>query len=517
MFAASQIGDFLEHVGVIVIALLAAAALLAPSTHQRAYAALGALALTPVLLVADIWDSSPLRSLRDHPPVAAVAVVLALVAVVVGAWLLRRWPALLPLAAVAALPFRIPISAGGDTANLLVPLYLVIGAGVLSMAWTRLRAEDDDAPFKPGWLEWLLVGSVVLYAVQATYSDDFTKGLQNVVFFYVPFALLLGLLREVRWTKELLLQCLGVLVALALVFVFIGFVEYARKELLLNPRLVADQQNEAYFRVNSLFFDPNIYGRFLAMVMLGVATVVIWTKRTRDVGIGFVVLAILWAGLVLSFSQSSFAALLVGLAVLAALRWSVKWTVTVCAVAVVIGLGVVLLAPGAINLDLSKSNGANKATSGRVDLIKGGARLFKDRPFFGWGSGSYSVVFRREENVSLDRATTASHTIPITVAAEQGIVGLAVYLALLVAMLARLFGNGVARSPLRSFIAAAFLALLVHTMTYAAFLEDPITWTLLGIGIALAAVAAAEAPRERTREERELTAAERSAARTAGG
>ncbi len=232
-------------------------------------------------------------------------------------------------------------------------------------------------------------------------------------------------------------------------FVGIGFVEYARKELLLNPRLVADQQNEAYFRVNSLFFDPNIYGRFLAMVMLGIATVVIWTRRTRDVVLGAVLLAILWAGLVLSFSQSSFAALLVGLAVLAALRWSVKWTAAVCAAAIVVGLGVVLLAPGTINLDLSSSKGADKATSGRVDLIKGGARLFRDRPLQGWGSGSYSVVFRREEHVSLDRATTASHTIPVTVAAEQGIVGLAVYLALLVAALARLFGRGVARSPLR--------------------------------------------------------------------
>jgi O-antigen ligase len=486
-FAASQLGDALDHIGVIVVALLAGAALLAPSTRARAYAAIGALVLTPILLVADIWDDSSLVTLRDHPPVAAAAVVAGVAAVVVLAWVFHRWPALMPLLAIAALPFRIPISAGGDTANLLVPLYLVIGAGVLATAVPRLRDEDDDAPFKPGWLEWLLCASVVLYALQATYSDDFTRGLQNVVFFYVPFALLFGLLREVRWTQKLALQCLGVLVALALIFVCIGFVEYARKELLLNPRLVADSQNESYFRVNSLFFDPNIYGRFLAMVMLGIAAVVIWTQRVRDVALGALLLAILWAGLVLSFSQSSFAALLVGLAVLAALRWSVKWTVIVCAVAVAIGLGVVLLAPGSINLDLSKSNGADKATSGRVDLIKGGARLFKDRPIFGWGSGSYSVVYRREEDVSLDRATTASHTIPVTVAAEQGIVGLAVYLALLVAALARLFRGGVRRSPLRSYIAAAFVALLVHTMVYAAFLEDPITWALLAIGIALAA------------------------------
>ena len=35
-------------------------------------------------------------------------------------------------------------------------------------------------------------------------------------------------------------------------------------------------------------------------------------------------------------------------------------------------------------------------------------------------------------------------------------------------------------------IAAAFVALVFHTLLYADFLEDPITWTLLGIGTALA-------------------------------
>jgi hypothetical protein len=35
-------------------------------------------------------------------------------------------------------------------------------------------------------------------------------------------------------------------------------------------------------------------------------------------------------------------------------------------------------------------------------------------------------------------------------------------------------------------IAAAFIALLFHTLLYADFLEDPITWTLLAVGSALA-------------------------------
>ena len=41
--------------------------------------------------------------------------------------------------------------------------------------------------------------------------------------------------------------------------------------------------------------------------------------------------------------------------------------------------------------------------------------------------------------------------------------------------------------PVRSAVAAAFGALVFHTMLYADFLEDPTTWVLLGIGLALAA------------------------------
>ena len=61
----------------------------------------------------------------------------------------------------------------------------------------------------------------------------------------------------------------------------IGFWEYATRTLLLNPKVIASNQFEDYFRVNSLFFDPNIYGRFLVVVMLGVASVLLWTSRMR--------------------------------------------------------------------------------------------------------------------------------------------------------------------------------------------------------------------------------------------
>jgi hypothetical protein len=50
--------------------------------------------------------------------------------------------------------------------------------------------------------------------------------------------------------------------------------------------------------------------------------------------------------------------------------------------------------------------------------------------------------------------------------------------------------------PERAAVAAAFTALVAHTMLYAAFLEDPLAWTLLGAGTAMALWPRAEAARK---------------------
>jgi O-antigen ligase len=419
--------------------------------------------------------------------VGALAVIAALVVV------MRRYEDAFPLLAILALPFRLPISAEGRTVNLLIPLYLVVAAGVIAHLLPRLLAREERGP---GTLEWLLLASIVLYALQTLYSSDRGKAAENLAFFYIPFALLLVLLRDVRWRRELLLRCLGVAVALAVVFAGVGFIEYARKELFLNPKVVAANQFDNYFRVNSLFFDPNIYGRFLALVMIAVTALVLWRRNVRDVWLAAVVLLWLLAGLVTSFSQSSIAALLLGLAVLAAYRWSVRWALYV-AVALLVAAAIVLAAaPAKLHFGLKGNGGsANNATTGRAKLIEGGLELFADRPLEGFGSGSFQTEYERHSKTTAQNATSASHTIPITVAAEQGIVGFALYVALLVVAFLVLF-RGAGRSPPRIAIAACFAALVLHTFAYADFLEDPLTWTLLGIGLALARAADPQA-RER--------------------
>lgn len=476
----------LPKAGVVVLAGLVAGALLCANPRARAAAMLGTLVLSPILLLADIWSAPQLAVVHRHPAVAAVGALVAIGLLVALTALLRHRRWLIAPLTVAMLPFRVPIRAGGTTSNLLVPLYLVVAAGTLAMIVAAVRdppghrrGAAQGAPSVVRWLPRLLAAYVVLYAVQALYSVDFQKALQQMVFFYTPFALMFCQLQTVAWNRQLLALCLKVVAALAVVFAAIGFAEYATKSVFLNPKLVQQNNLHAYFTVNSVFFDPDIFGRFLALVMIVLGAALLHTRRRARQWLLTCVLAVLWVALVLTLSRSSLGALLLGLAALAALRWRPSWTLI--AGAAVIGAGAVAVAVHPTTFGLNQ--GLNGASAGRAGLVRGGVHMFAQRPVWGFGSGSFVAQYRKETPGASTLA--ASHTIAVTIAAEQGLIGEVVYIALvlvgLVALLARARGD-----PARAALGAAFLALVFHTNLYADFLEDPLTWTLLGVGVALA-------------------------------
>jgi O-antigen ligase len=244
-----------------------------------------------------------------------------------------------------------------------------------------------------------------------------------------------------------------------------------------------------YFTVNSVFLDPNIFGRFLALVMILLGAVLLYARRQRTQLATMGVLAILWGGLVLTLSRSSLGALLVGLGALAAVRWKVGRAVLAAATVVGVAAAAIAISPTTFGLN----QGLSGASSGRPGLVSGGLDLFAARPMWGYGSGSFESEYAAHHR-GPGETLTASHTIPITVAAEQGLIGELAYLALIGAALIMLLQR--ARSdPARVAVAAAFIALVFHTLLYADFLEDPVTWALLAIGAALAARSAADSGR----------------------
>jgi len=488
------VSDFLAGAGLVIAAGASAAAILLPPGRPRSLAMVLAMALFPVLILGDQWHTAQIVDLRHHT--ARIAALAAIAVVVIGAltYIFRRWPIMLPLAIVFAIPFRVPLHAGGDTANLLVPLYLVIAAAVLA---TLLRDwSNPPSAHSPRALAWLLAAVVVLYALQALYSADLSKGLQNVCFFFVPFTVAYRLLREVEWDRRLLRWVLIVVGVEATAFILIGGVELVSRSLFWNDQVIRSNEFHTYFRVNSVFWDPNVYGRYLALVTVIAAAAMLWARTRESFWLLSGLILVLWIGLVPTFSQSSFLALLAGLAVLAAIRWSWRWTLGVVAVGAIGAVLVVLLVGGSGKIT---SDRLNVDLSGRGNLVSGGLDLFSERPLQGYGSGSFQAAYR-DHRKNKDVPVTVSHTEPVTVAAEQGLIGLALYISLIVVALwtlgSGLFGGSSPTGPAglaaRAAVLAALVALLVHTLAYAGFFEDPITWVLLAVGASLAHAAAGE-------------------------
>jgi putative inorganic carbon (hco3(-)) transporter len=501
--------EALEIAGCLAAAASVSAALLTSDPRHRAAALLIAMGLATGLVAGQGWDE--LASLRDQELEFAGTIVAAIVILAVGAAVMVRWPILLPLLVIAALPFRIRFDvAGGQAVNLLVPLYAVIGSAVLATAVEAFRGRARIRPL-PRPLVLALVLVVCLYALQATYSSDLDFAARNIGFFLTPFAVLFCLLAMFDWDRRVLGLAFGVLLVEAMIFAGIGIGQYATEHIFWNGKLEASNDFHFYFRVNSLFWDPNIYGRYLMVAILLASAALLWT---RDLRLAFVLvgtLAITFLGLVFAFSQTTFIALFVGLGVLVGLRWSAGWA----AVGAPLALGATVLA--IFFLAGGSDESSRDISEGHSSLISGGAELAQDRPVYGYGSASFSKEFARAEDVPPGE-TTISHTEPITVGAEQGVIGIAAYLALLVAALWTVLsgtrslapglggrfrpledGNRAELAPARIGLAAAFVALLAHTVGYAAYLTDPLTWALLAVGGLLAAeVGAGEWPRRAT-------------------
>lgn len=476
-----------------VCALLAAAGVV-PAFNRRVRigALTAAVLLAPALVLADSWDSDRIADLRDRPSLLLAAVVAAVIGLFVLGWFFRRKPLWLAPALIAAMPFRVPIDLGGGDANLLLPLYAVIAGGLAATVWGAWRdpAPEDEATDRGPWIGavgWALAGVVVLYALQLAYADDITHGLQNVAFFIAPFAALYLLLSDVDWDRALLRTVVLVLAIEGLLFLVVGVAEYVSGELLWNDKVISGNEAHTYFRVNSLFWDPNILGRYLAVTMTVLAAVVAYGRRPREVWGAAACFAALLVLLLISYSQTSTLALFAGLLVLVAARWGVARGVGAgVATAIALAAAMALIAGGGLS---------SETTSGRSGLIDGGLEIARDHPVAGIGSGAFGDEFTARYYEG-EGFAAESHTEPVTVAAEQGAIGLVAYAAFLVVTFGALLSatglalGGRARgTALAATLLAIYALMFVHSLGYAAFLIDPITWAVLAIaGAALVRV-----------------------------
>jgi hypothetical protein len=263
-------------------------------------------------------------------------------------------------------------------------------------------------------------------------------------------------------------------VALAALFAIVGLVEEATHRLIFYSSAV--QIGNAYsnfFRVTSLFRDPSLYGRH---VVLGIAVLLVALLYRRvGWGVGIAAMVLLFAGLLFSYSQSSLVALFAVTLFVSALSSDRNVRIVAVATAVL----VVAAAAAYVGAEAT-THSTGKITSDRWRRIDVTRKVFEQNPITGVGIGSQP---RASQHLSVGGGPPGlfvSHTTPLTVAAELGAIGLALYAALLagagwaLARVRRLY------EPFGVALAAVFLALVVHSLSYSGFFEDPLTWVALG-------------------------------------
>jgi O-antigen ligase len=450
----------------------------APGRNQR-LAGLVGWALGIVLLAAYLAP-------HGHRPLLAGAAVLGIALAIGGAWLFRRWPWLLPLVTLACIPARIHVTVGSTEANLLVPLYGVVAAAAFLLAWELWRG--DTRPRELAIVTWPLAIFVAWVGLSILWTNDVRQGSIDLLFFYLPFGLLAVVLARLPWQRLWALALLVEVTAMALVFAAIGIYQYETRDVFWNPKLLVANAYAPFYRVNSVFWDPSIYGRFLVVAILACLVAVLFTRDRRVLLGGIAAIAAIWAGLYFSYSQSSFAALVAGVLLAAIFAWGRRGLALVAVAAVVVAVGA-LAVPNVRHDVFGNGRGLNSATGGRGKLVRKGIRLAVNHPVVGVGVGGFKRSYAELTHLKgREPKAAASHNTPVTVAAETGIPGLLLFGWLLGAGLLLAFRRFARDLPGLTALTCGlvFASIAVHSLFYNAFFEDPTIWAALG----LAAVAA---------------------------
>lgn len=459
------------------IACLGLALLLLGRTRRDRTAGLGFGALGAIAIVVGLDPNHPLRVVAGTVAALAVAAALAV--------LFRRLPWLLPLAALACVPVR--VHALGH--QLLVPLYVVVLGGVLQIAWEIVRGETRVRELRG--ISWPLAAFVGWMGLSLLWSKDPHEGAIELLAFIVPFTLLALAIARLPHSSLGLRALYTELIVMALAFSAVGFYQYETRNIFENPKVIVGNAYARFFRVNSVFWDPSVYGRFLVVALVPSVVLIVRGRSTRVALVATAATVVTWLGLLISFSQSSFAALAVAVAGVAVVAWRWKALVAVGLAALMLG-GIAFSQPAVRrSLQHHTSSGLNSASSGRYSLVANGIRIAVAHPATGVGVGGFKRAYAArvkalhgKKNLKL----AASHDTPVTVAAEEGLIGLALFGWLLLGLFREAFRRVDRSVGGRTSLVAglALAAILVHSLFYNDFFEDPTTWVLIGL-VALAA------------------------------
>jgi O-antigen ligase len=256
--------------------------------------------------------------------------------------------------------------------------------------------------------------------------------------------------------------------------------------------------------------DQNRYAQFMLMLVpLGMLR--FWGERQLALRVAAVVATALSAtGVALTFSRGAAVAFVLLLLLMALMRYIKLYQLGLVVVGVVVLLAVfpqygrrissVLTLTTLAQEDTAGITAADGATKSRVTEMMAAALVFADYPILGVGPGRFPQYYQPyAEQVGIKvnyKSLRQSHNLYLGVAAEYGILGLALFMAVLLSAvleleLARRRWEGY-RTDLTNYATSYMLAILAYMMTgiFLHLAYQRYLWIMVALGGAVAAVAA---------------------------
>ena len=356
---------------------------------------LGVLLIVPAVPFGSLW--------QFNVGAASVGVAEALVALVLSAWLMRL---------VARREIRL------EPPQLTLPLPLVLFLGALGLSAVGALSLQQSAKEIIKWLEVL--------ALYVLVSGEM----------------------EGRWTKALIVVCLGTGAAVALHGIYQFVFRVGPEGFVLFDR---------FMRAYGTFEQPNPYGGYLGLTLplaVGVVVAGVFPVAGRVRWAWILLAAVLGAlmliALVMSWSRGAwlgFGASVAAIAVAVVLR-SGRATVigaalVVLSAYVLIVAGLARIPPpivqrfsdfvpylGVTDVRGTEITDANFAVLERVAHWQAAWDMWTDRPWLGVGAGNYEAVYPRYSLPLWRVALGHAHNYYLNIAAEAGLIGLSAYLVL---------------------------------------------------------------------------------------
>lgn len=428
------------------------------------------------------------------------AILVVIEAAILAAVIILREPKLLIPAVILGLPFEYAntqlLSSWGST-GIHGALRAFLNPGKLAMLATILvgvvRMRQNPARLFPE--SRVILPIVLLFVITVlglAWSDSRRPDSAVLVMaMYIAFLFVAPSLIENRRDIE---RIIGALLIAASVLAIIALAQRFLHVFEWRSYLVS----EGAYRANATFADPNILARYLVISITLAAILVLSTPpRRTTIYLALPTLALGAAGIVATGSRSGLGVLVIclflGMLVSPIERATKLKLVAVAACGVVLVLVMLLLGGGATADRLKSLTNINGALGRRTYLIAGGWHMFLDNPLMGVGTGNFqNQLITNYKNLipywGFD--VSLSHTSVITIAAENGLLGLAALgfaIARITSAVARTYFATRDRFTrlFTGWLGVGLLAIFLESQSEGRLLDEPYLYLLLSILVAV--------------------------------